>query len=123
MRTLENHFSTIVIFDRDDLSMMISEMFLQRAGYEGTIVKLNSVDTVHESLAEVKHPVLFITDYFTNYLDDFEFFEEYRKSSDKVIVVGEFEKELERFTKQYKDVSFFRKPHTVEEVQSWLRVN
>ncbi len=120
MRTLQNHYSTIVVLDRDDVSTTLMELFLQHAGYVGTVIKFNSIEQAQAFLEVSEKPVLLITDFFTHYMDNFNFFEDYRKTADKIIVVGEFEEEVKRFMKMYGNMTFYKKPHTVAEVKSWL---
>ncbi len=99
------------------------ELFLQHAGYVGTIIKFNSIEPASAFLKVTETPVLLITDFFTHYIDDFNFFDEYRKTADKIIVVGEFEEEVKRFMKMYSNMTFYKKPHTVAEVKGWLQSN
>ena len=118
MRTLEN-YSTVVILDRDDISATLMELVLLRVGFGGRIVKINSTADV-AVMAEVERPVLFIADFFTNYLDNFNDFAVYHEMADRVLVLGEFEEELKRFEKRYTHLPFFKKPLTIELVKSWF---
>ncbi len=120
MRTLIKDYSSIVVLDRDDVALKLMEIFLRGAGFTGTIVKTSFFEEVAEFLSGNKTPVLLITDYYTNYLNEFSFFAENYHRADKVIVIGEFEDELKRFMLKYPGITYYRKPHKASQVQEWI---
>ncbi len=116
--------SSIMLVDRDDISLFIGERLLELCGYTGQVLSFSSPESASEYLDSNPAPDFIIADYFQNSWDNFSLLDKIAAQSEeketRIIVMVDYISDVREMEQRYSNCKFIRKPLSVEMINRVL---